>query len=36
LQVGEAPPAPLPAPEQAAWMQVGVLLLNLSETVTRN
>jgi hypothetical protein len=36
LQVGEAPAATLPAPEQAAWMQVGVLLLNLSETVTRN
>jgi hypothetical protein len=36
LQVGEAPAAKLPAPEQAAWMQVGVLLLNLSETVTRN
>ena len=36
LQVGEAPTANLPVPEQAAWMQVGVLLLNLSETVTRN
>jgi hypothetical protein len=36
LQVGEAPLAALPAPEHAAWMQVGALLLNLSETVTRN
>ena len=36
LQVGEAPAAALPAPEQAAWMQVGVLLLNLSETVTHH
>jgi hypothetical protein len=37
LQVGEAPADTRHSPaEQAAWMQVGALLLNLSETVTRN
>jgi hypothetical protein len=37
LQVGEAPADTRhAAPEHAAWMQVGTLLLNLSETVTRN
>jgi len=37
LAVGERPRAPgLPATEHAAWMQLGSLLLNLSETVTRN
>ena len=37
LQVDEAPADTRHSPaEQAAWMQVGALLLNLSETVTRN
>jgi hypothetical protein len=37
LRVGEAPrDGRLPATEHAAWMQVATLLLNLSETVTRN
>ena len=37
LAIGEAPRNPkLPAAEHAAWAQVATLLLNLSETVTRN
>jgi hypothetical protein len=37
LTVGEYPrDEKLPAPEHAAWTQVASLLLNLSETVTRN
>ena len=37
LSVGESPRDPrIPAGEHAAWMQVATLLLNLSETVTRN
>ena len=37
LAHGESPrDATLPAPEHAAWAQVAALLLNLSETVTRN
>jgi hypothetical protein len=37
LQVGEAPRNPqLSAPDHAAWAQVATLLLNLSETLTRN
>jgi hypothetical protein len=37
LSVGESPRKPgLPPAEHAAWAQVAALLLNLSETVTRN
>ncbi|MCA9259077.1 MAG: DUF1553 domain-containing protein, partial [Planctomycetales bacterium] len=37
LRVGEAPRnTDLAAPEHAAWTQIASLLLNLSETVTRN
>lgn len=37
LRVGESPVrADVPPVEQAAWMQVASLLLNLSETLTRN
>lgn len=37
LRVGESPrDAKLPAPEHAAWMQIASLILNLSESVTRN
>jgi hypothetical protein len=37
LQVGESPrDRRLPAPEHAAWMQIASLLLNLSESLTRN
>jgi hypothetical protein len=37
LRVGESPRnAQLPPAEHAAWMQVASLLLNLSETITRN
>ena len=37
LKVGESPRNPRhPAPEHAAWYQVSALLLNLSETITRN
>ncbi len=37
LSVGEAPRhAAIPAVEHAAWMQIASLLLNLSESVTRN
>lgn len=37
LRPGESPRDPaLPPAEHAAWMQVATLLLNLSETVTRN
>jgi hypothetical protein len=37
LSIGEAPRRLKVAPaEHAAWAQVGALLLNLSETVTRN
>jgi hypothetical protein len=37
LRVGESPiRADVPAAEQAAWMQVASLMLNLSETLTRN
>jgi hypothetical protein len=37
LRIGEAPANPrLAAAEHAAWTQVATLLLNLSETVTRN
>ena len=37
LSVGESPRDPrLASEEHAAWMQVGALLLNLSEAVTRN
>ena len=37
LAVGESPRDPrLPPAEHAAWAQVATLLLNLSETVTRN
>jgi hypothetical protein len=37
LDVGESPRNPkLPAAEHAAWAQVATLLLNLSETLTRN
>jgi len=37
LRVGESPrDGKLPAAEHAAWMQVAALILNLSESVTRN
>ena len=37
LSQGESPrDASLPVVEHAAWAQVAALLLNLSETVTRN
>lgn len=37
LRVGESPrDVKLPAPEHAAWMQIASLILNLSESVTRN
>jgi hypothetical protein len=37
LRVGESPRDPkLPPAEHAAWAQVAALLLNLSETLTRN
>jgi hypothetical protein len=37
LANGESPrDEKIPAPEHAAWSQVGALLLNLSETITRN
>jgi hypothetical protein len=37
LRPGESPrDATIPAAEHAAWMQIATLLLNLSETVTRN
>lgn len=37
LRIGESPrDTAIPAAEHAAWMQVATLLLNLSETVTRN
>jgi hypothetical protein len=37
LKVGESPVrTDVPPVEQAAWMQVASLLLNLSETLTRN
>jgi hypothetical protein len=37
LKVGESPRnLKLPVAEHAAWAQVATLLLNLSETVTRN
>jgi hypothetical protein len=37
LSLGESPrDATIPAAEHAAWMQIATLLLNLSETVTRN
>jgi hypothetical protein len=37
LSVGESPRHPrLPVVEHAAWAQIATLLLNLSETVTRN
>jgi hypothetical protein len=37
LRIGESPRnAQLPASEHAAWAQVASLLLNLSETLTRN
>jgi hypothetical protein len=37
LANGESPRSEtIPAPEHAAWSQVAALLLNLSETVTRN
>jgi hypothetical protein len=37
LSAGESPRSEtIPAPEHAAWSQLALLLLNLSETVTRN
>ena len=37
LSVGESlRDSSIPAPEHAAWMQIAALILNLSETVTRN
>jgi hypothetical protein len=37
LSPGESPrDSTIPAAEHAAWMQVATLILNLSETVTRN
>ena len=37
LANGESPRnKKIPAPEHAAWSQVAALLLNLSETITRN
>ena len=37
VDVGESPrDQQIPAPEHAAWMQVAALILNLSESVTRN
>jgi hypothetical protein len=37
LAIGESPRNPaIPAPEHAAWTQIASLLLNLSESVTRN
>jgi hypothetical protein len=36
LAQGESPRGAFPAPEHAAWTQVAALLLNLSETITKN
>ena len=37
LAIGESPRNPaIPVTEHAAWTQIASLLLNLSETVTRN
>jgi hypothetical protein len=37
LRIGESPRNPaIPAAEHAAWTQIAALLLNLSESITRN